>query len=356
MANSTLLQDFQKGPEHFLKKYALVNPGNVNFDVAPAGTAAVNVNEHLGYGGKAADLARAKPASYDAKAKTLTAVLNFKSTGGGNASSGWVNGFENDHKEPKSGLLTLSGNPQVELSVGLDLKDGLPIYFLPWKGDNTITMTLSQEARFFVTAAMTGCTFQVTGPPEAPVVSHANAGGRDAGEKLGWMDGLLKKAIEDKIGKHWTPGKQHKTTRLQTGLWGASKEKGLREVNYAADDDSAKKAWDSKISGLQRDKNTYSTGEIEVEEVLDGNYKHLTVAVVGWRPPGEKRWEFYYQVWADFNLERRVYRKEKRLLGGTKRKTLEKSKICDFVLLVPGTKLWPEGKGWPEGKVGKVSG
>ena len=37
MANATLLEDFQKGPEHFLKKYALVNPGNVNFDVAPAG-------------------------------------------------------------------------------------------------------------------------------------------------------------------------------------------------------------------------------------------------------------------------------------------------------------------------------
>src|SRR4030095_8539785 len=128
MANATLLQDFQKGPEHFLKKYALVNPGTVNAKLTPTGGEALHMNEYLGYGGKASDHSLAKPASYDAKAKTLSAVLDFKSTGGGDASSGWVRGFENDHKEPDSGLLRLSGNPQVELSVGIDLPDGLPIY------------------------------------------------------------------------------------------------------------------------------------------------------------------------------------------------------------------------------------
>ena len=358
MPNAMLREAFEKGPAHFLSQYALVNPGSTNFEVGAGadGAAGAFINEHLGYGGTRVQFGATAPQSWQAQSKTVFASLDFQSMAGGDGSSGRLTGWVPDANQPADGQLRVVGTPTVALSVRIDTPTGLPIYFLPWKGDHSVTMTLGQDARFFVTAAMTGCTFEVTGPPEAPVVTHANAGGHDKSEKLGVMDRLIKAGIKDKLMKGWTPGGKYATTRLQTGLWGTSDEKGLREVNYSIAEDAYKAKFEAKVAGLQRQTNSYATGEIEVESELDGGHKQIVIGVVGWRPPGSKRWEFYYQVWTDFTLTRRVYRHDKKFFGGTKRKTLEKTKISDHVLLVPGAQFWPGGRGWPDPKSGRIRG
>lgn len=358
MPNAKLRGDFEKGPAFFLSQYALVNPGSTNFDLGDSATldAGTFLNEYLGYGGTRAEYSLKAAQAWQAKSKTMYATLDYLSMVGGEGSSGRITGWIADNETGSTpGNIRVIGTPTVSLRVGLKETTGLPVYFLPWKGDHSVTMTLGQDARFFVTAAMSGCTFDVTGPPEAPVVTHANAGARAKGEKLAHMNSLIKEGIKGKLMKGWTPGGQYTTTRLQTGLWGENDEKALREVNYAIAEDAYKSRFDSHVAGLQRNSNSYATGEIEVESTLEGDHKQITVAVVGWRPPGDKRWEFYYQVWADFTLTRRVYRREKKFFGGTKRRELEKMKISDWVLLVPGAKLWPGGRGWPNSKAGKIS-
>jgi hypothetical protein len=59
----------------------------------------------------------------------------------------------------------------------LELKTagGTPCYFLPYKADCGISMALAGGADYFFTSSLSGCTVQVTGPQNAPTVTHANA-------------------------------------------------------------------------------------------------------------------------------------------------------------------------------------
>jgi hypothetical protein len=48
-------------------------------------------------------------------------------------------------------------------------------YFLPYRVDTAVTLTLGANANFFFTSTLTGCTVQAYGPPVGPTVTHANA-------------------------------------------------------------------------------------------------------------------------------------------------------------------------------------
>lgn len=356
---------FLKSPPDFLKEFALTNPGSTNFDVSGKEDPdeQVFVNEYLNYGGKRTPFGRAAPDSFQAETKTLKAKLSFLSLIGGLTDSGRIGGTEADLVDPLV-RYGLTGRPQVQLTVDTHSATGFDVYFLPWKSNNTITMKLGQAARYFITAAMTGCTFQVTGLPDAPVVSHANAGGEDAANKLAFMDGQLKKAINDRYG---TGPKPSSVARLQTGLWGTSNDAAIAEENYNVDHTNRATAFDGMTEGLGRDAlqhglardnpNVYRKRDIEIEQTIDGDHTQIVVAVVGWRPdPLSPNWEFYYQVWSNFTVTRKVYRHKGKTFGkGTTRKAIEKTKISDFVILVPGKKLWPNGTGFPNAALPTVA-
>ena len=277
----------------------------------------------------------------------MKATPSYLSLIGGSAESGQVVGSVIDPRY-KNAIPTLQrGRPAVTLAVDTYSTEGFDIYFLPWKANNTVTMQLGGGSRFFVTAAMSGCTFQVSGSPSAPVVSHANAGGTTQQRKVAFMDSQLKLAMQ----RHANDVQGTVTTRLQTGLWGKVNEGGIVETNYAADPLGARKRhFEQRI---QQASQTVPGRDI-VETEIDGDYKPITVAGVGFRPLGSNDWEFWYQVWADFSVNRRVYREQKKLFGGRKRKLIEKSKTADFIMLVPGAKLCPGGRGWPDTRTQKV--
>lgn len=67
------------------------------------------------------------------------------------------------------------GRNQVLLVVQADA-NAPTCYFLPYKPDAATEMTLGGAADFFFTSTLTGCTVHVSGPPNAPLVVHANAG------------------------------------------------------------------------------------------------------------------------------------------------------------------------------------
>jgi hypothetical protein len=357
MPNLQLMQEFQDSTlEDFLSKRAVLNPPATTFQLSDKSK--TFLHRHLNF--RRDDQSNSSLESFQAETKTMVATLDYFSLSGGNASSGKIMGTEVDRSAPKKEAgrdYALTGQPVVNVTVDIDVP-GIPCYFLPWKSNNAVTMTLGQDARYFFTAAMSGCTFQVIGPPQAPIVSHANAGGEKKELKLSAMDTMLHTAIRQKLNPAWRLVYQNMPiTRLQTGSWGVLNQSRVVEVNYEKDPGGAKaQTFQTTIQGLSRDKNTYQTGEIEVEEEVDGNAKEITTTVVGWRPPGSKNWEFYFQVWANFALKRRVYRHEKKTFGkGTNRKVLEKTKIIDYVLLHPGTKFWPGGAGWPDPSANKIN-
>src|SRR5271166_3100103 len=47
-------------------------------------------------------------------------------------------------------------------------------YFLPYKDDSAIAVTLGNAADFFFTSTLSGCSVQAQGPPATPTVIHAN--------------------------------------------------------------------------------------------------------------------------------------------------------------------------------------
>jgi hypothetical protein len=49
-------------------------------------------------------------------------------------------------------------------------------YFLPYKPDAAITMTIGDQADYFFTSMLTGCTVRVYGPRSSPTITHSNAG------------------------------------------------------------------------------------------------------------------------------------------------------------------------------------
>ncbi len=366
MANTDLKEEFVKSPEEFLQKYALLNPGSTNFAVDRVDDQDVFVNEYLGYGGTRAQFASAAPASYVARAKTIKAKFDYLSMVGGMCAGHSLAGWVPDVTHAKERMdFQIRGSAAVQLSV--DVKPdpaGLDVYFLPWKSNNTVTMQLGQASRYFITAAMSGCTFQVSGKPSAPIVSHANSGGEAVDQKLAFMDGQLRQALHAKLGPL---GQYAPVTRLQTGLWGTMSSATVQEVNYGLDPTNARpQQFSNATAMLQRDMAQaqqlgrtgprYGHNDLEVEEEVDGDTRQITVAVAGWRPPGSRDWEFFYQVFADYKITRRVYRHTYSVGNfGHKRKPIEKSIIGDFVFLVPGTRFWPNGTGWPNGTSGAVT-
>lgn len=373
MANQSLMDRFQKQPQHFLEEFGVVCPGSTTWELTPQETAldgavtkpALYLHQHLNIAQTPQLISTLK--SYQADAKVLRATLDYFSMGGGDGSSGQVVGTTVDHTRTKQkGIedkvlnVTCAGRAQVQVSIALD-GPGFPVYFLPWKSNNTMTMQLGDGARYFFTAAMTGCTVQIAGTPEAPIVSHANAGGEEKKLKVAAMDTMLQEAIRRRL----SPAQQlamHNlpATRLQTGLWGNTGTPNLTEVTYAEDPAGARnKGFEENVAALQRAPSPapgkVKDGEIEVVDEVDGNAEQLTVTVAGWRPPHSARWEFFYQVWANFTIKRVVYRHEKGMLTGRRKKVLEKTHISDYVILEPGRKFWPGGAGWPDPGSDKLS-
>lgn len=50
-----------------------------------------------------------------------------------------------------------------------------PLYFLPYEADAATSMVLGNEADYFFTSSLSGCTVRVLGPSATPTVTHANA-------------------------------------------------------------------------------------------------------------------------------------------------------------------------------------
>ncbi|RKH44493.1 hypothetical protein [Corallococcus llansteffanensis] len=89
---------------------------------------------------------------------------------------GWTN---------RNSVTIISPPPDIFLSAhdfqlgGNEGGQGKRAYLLPWHEDGVCWMQLGDDANFFFTDAMTGCTFGVGGDPRRPVVLHSNVGASD---------------------------------------------------------------------------------------------------------------------------------------------------------------------------------
>ncbi|RKH56070.1 hypothetical protein [Corallococcus aberystwythensis] len=89
---------------------------------------------------------------------------------------GWTN---------RNSVTIVSPPPDIFLSAhdfhlgGNEGGQGKRAYLLPWHEDGVCWMQLGDDADFFFTDAMTGCTFGVGGDPRRPVVLHSNVSASD---------------------------------------------------------------------------------------------------------------------------------------------------------------------------------
>lgn len=186
----------------------------------------------------------------------------------------------------KTGRQMVKAEFDAKPGNGHDLK----AYYLPWKGGHVATMTLGKDADHFFTAAMSGCTFQVTGPANKPTVSHGNAGTISTGvpDKLAHMNQHL-----DKLA---TANKGHPTVRLQKWAATGAEPKGVSVTSYD------KLNRDGHPGALAQFQQASPGGNLKVTANTTHNPEHAVVTVAGERAK-DGTWKFFEQSWIDATVK-----------------------------------------------------
>lgn len=182
-------------------------------------------------------------------------------------------------------------------------------YWLPFKMNRTFEMDLNNQADFFFTAGLSGCTVVVSGSPQTPHVAHINR--MEGSELTSLIDKYRPRRIStDPLGVHNfdggyedlrpTPTKAETTTRqiLMQEIKGAAAAKAagatVRGTNYTPRDLGG--GTGVQVGGPQLAGN-HIFGVVDFAQHYAGTSAlEATANVVGYRNTATGNWHFVYQV------------------------------------------------------------
>jgi hypothetical protein len=170
---------------------------------------------------------------------------------------------------------------------------GFKVYYLPWRHDALSFIELGNEADYFFTASLTGCTVYVAGPLASPTVFHANGKslrgmGTDAASVArtqNYMNYVLAMVEEER-------GIAGDAQMLRSP-GGTSAPANVRD--------------DYRFKSIQ-----YQDAKIAKHGTnVDGLSTKACTTVAGSRNPASGAWTFWYQVWASVPYTKSGVKKEK---------------------------------------------
>jgi hypothetical protein len=194
----------------------------------------------------------------------------------------------------KAGRDKSTSQPMVNVQLtSTPQATGFKVYYLPWRHDALSFMELGNEADFFFTASLTGCTVYVSGPLASPTVFHANGKslrgmGTDAASVArtqNYMNYVLAMIQEER------------------GIAGDAQI--LRSPGGTSAPANVRDDYRFKSTAYQDAKLAKHTTNVE------GLSVKAYTTVGGSRNTGTGAWTFWYQVWARVPYQKAGVRKDK---------------------------------------------
>ncbi len=225
-----------------------------------------------------------------------------------------------------------------------------PIYYLPYSNNLAYTMQLDSaptSPRFFCTDAINGCSFQVGGTVDKPVVTHANVQGMDLSqdEKAQFLEFFLEPARQGSTRRansiiaarlqRFAPSTQATINPASVVQYGSAATAGLNGVNRVIGRPTGVETFTRVVNG-----NPVRYEVSTVISAMDGSPMDATggeVAVIGWNPSG-RAWRFFWSMYVPAKVTSLYY--EVGATGG--RKAFDSISSYDLIPLVSGRFLWPD--------------
>lgn len=266
--------------------------------------------------------------------------------GGGIEKNTQYNGYTNGRTSQQLNSLRIAplaaGNPPAGM---------FPIYFLPYADNLSYTMQLESgptSPRYFCTEAINGCTFQVAGTMDKPVVTHANVQGVDLTQevKAQFLEFFLEPA---RVGA----GRRANSiiaARLQR--FPSSRGATVSPASVVEYGAGASAVFDTALNhiigrgpGPQRITRNVNGAPVTLEintVVTEMNGRPLDatggeVAVIGHNPTGH-RWLFFWSMYLPVKITTLYYQ----VNAGGARSLIDTIIQWDFIPLISGRFLWPD--------------
>jgi hypothetical protein len=268
---------------------------------------------------------------------------------GGIENNTQYNGYTNGHtsKQLKSLRISplVSGNPPAGM---------FSMYFLPYADNMSYTIQLDSaptSPRFFCTEAINGCTFQVGGTIDKPVVTHANVQGIDLTQevKAQFLEFFLE---PPRVGAE---RKANSVIAARLQRFSPSSRATVNPasvVEYGASATASFDAAVNRVVGRSGGVSTFTRTVNGVRETIvmntvltEMNGKPLDptggeVAVIGVNPSGHA-WRFFWSMYLPVKITT-MYYKTGTGTGGRGRTLIDTVVLYDFIPLVSGRFLWPD--------------
>lgn len=186
----------------------------------------------------------------------------------------------------------------------------LKAFWLPWKLNRTFELQLDDQADFFFTAQLSGCTFTVSGQAEAPRVAHINRAETPELQQMHQERTQLPQNLAYKEGfekqralataSSFTSLLPPKPTKAGT----TSKEMLLQEMKAAAEARAIRlasgaaprvTAQGGRKPGESAPRKDYMFGYVDWARDYGSNQENL-VSVMGYRDTTTRHWKFVYQL------------------------------------------------------------
>ena len=247
------------------------------------------------------------------------------------------------------------GTPLNALRIS-PLNSGAPpagmfsIYYLPYANNLAYTMQLDSaptSPRFFCTDAINGCTFQVAGTMDKPVVTHANVQGMDLSqnEKAQFLEFFLEPACEGATRRansviaarlqRFSPSTGASVNPASVVTYGSAATTAYSGVNRVVGRSTGVETFTRIVRGtaVKYEVNTTISA-------MDGSPMDATggeVAVIGCNPSGNA-WRFFWSMYVPAKVTSLYYE----VGAGASRKFVDSVSSYDLVPLVSGRFLWPD--------------
>jgi len=240
------------------------------------------------------------------------------------------------------------------LAQGQPPQDMFSMYFLPYADNMSYTMQLDSSPnspRFFCTEAINGCTFQVAGTMDKPVVTHANVQGMDLTQdvKAQFLEFFLEPA---RVG---ATRRANSVIAARLQRFSPSSRAVVDPASVVQYGDAATQSFDAAVlraigrSGgvetftrtVNGVRTTFEANTILTE--MNGRPLDPTggeVAVIGFNPSG-RRWLFIWSMYLPVKITTLYYRVGGSP-GGGGRTLVDTVVLYDFLPLVSGRFLWPD--------------
>ena len=225
------------------------------------------------------------------------------------------------------------------------------LYFLPYSDNMAYTMQLDSapdSPRFFCTEAINGCTFQVGGAVDKPVVTHANVQGVDLTQevKAQFLEFFLEPArvgasrransvIAARL-QRFSPSSRAVVDPASVVEYGSSATNEFNAaINRVIGRSSGVQRWTRRENGVPV---TFEANTVLTE--MNGRPLDVTggeVAVIGDNPTG-RMWRFFWSMYVPLKVTTMYYRVGAH--GG--RSLVESMEGYEFIPVVSGRFLWPD--------------